>query len=81
MKERSIALRRLLPGSIEAKLVEELQEGPGTPREIAEGIGMNVRLCSAHLSNLYRKKIIDRKPWGSRGFLYEAKNEEDEHEQ
>lgn len=81
MKQRTVAVGRLEPGTIEAMLVVELQEGPGTPREVAEGLGMDVRLCSAHLSNLYRKKIIDRKPWGPRGFLYQAKNQESTNEQ
>lgn len=65
--------RTLKPGTDQEQLVRALEEGPGTPRELADETGIPVRACSAHLSNLYRMGLVDRRPWELRGFLYEAK--------
>ena len=68
---------RQLGGTIGPRIVRMLDEGPGTPREIADEMGMDVRLCSAHLSNLYRKGFVDREVWMAtktkQEFLYKAK--------
>lgn len=49
---------------VRLRLVEQLADGPATPQELADTLGLTQQNVSKHLQILYRSTIVARRPDG-----------------
>lgn len=49
---------------VRLRLVEQLADGPATPQELADTLGLTQQNVSKHLQILYRSAIVARRPDG-----------------
>ena len=50
---------------VRLRLIEQLANGPATPQELADTLGLTQQNVSKHLQILYRAGVVTRQPDGS----------------
>lgn len=56
---------KVLGQPVRLRLVEQLIDGPATPQELSDSLGLSQQNVSKHLLNLYRAGIVSRRPEGT----------------
>ncbi len=56
---------KVLGQPVRLRLVEQLTEGPSTPQELSDSLGLSQQNVSKHLLSLHRAGIVSRRPEGT----------------
>lgn len=59
---------------VRLRLIEQLADGPATPQELADALGLTQQNVSKHLQILYRSGVVTRRPDGS-NVIYSLRDE------
>lgn len=59
---------RILGQPVRLRLVELLTDGPSTPQELSDALGLSQQNVSKHLLSLHRAGVLSRKPDGANVF-------------
>jgi DNA-binding transcriptional ArsR family regulator len=59
---------RILGQPVRLRLVELLSDGPSTPQELSDVLGLSQQNVSKHLLSLHRAGIVSRRPDGANVF-------------
>jgi ArsR family transcriptional regulator len=56
---------KVLGQPVRLRLVEQLSDGPSTPQELSDALGLSQQNVSKHLLSLHRAGIVSRRPDGA----------------
>lgn len=59
---------RILGQPVRLRLVELLTDGPATPQELSDALGLSQQNVSKHLLSLHRAGVVSRRPDGANVF-------------
>lgn len=59
---------RILGQPVRLRLIELLTEGPSTPHELSDALGLSQQNVSKHLLSLHRAGVVSRRPDGGSVF-------------
>ena len=59
---------RILGQPVRLRLVELLTDGPATPQELSDELGLSQQNVSKHLLSLHRAGVVSRRPDGANVF-------------
>lgn len=59
---------RVLGQPVRLRLIELLTEGPSTPHELSDALGLSQQNVSKHLLSLHRAGVVSRRPDGGSVF-------------
>ena len=59
---------RILGQPVRLRLVELLTDGPSTPQELSDALGLSQQNVSKHLLSLHRAGVVSRRPDGANVF-------------
>ncbi len=59
---------------VRLRLIEQLADGPSTPQELADVLGLTQQNVSKHLQILYRAGVVTRRPDGA-NVIYSLEDE------
>ena len=59
---------RVLGQPVRLRLVELLADGPSTPQELSDTLGLSQQNVSKHLVSLHRAGVVSRRPAGANVF-------------